>query len=108
MAPESSLRSARGVYVAFDRTSRAEPAGPPAGSPTASCSSSTPLRFGPDAFPTCARTTIEQHRVHACPARGALVVIPAGGTVPELTWERGTPHYRRAGYRWALESAAGG
>ncbi|MBA2805968.1 hypothetical protein E0500_000390 [Streptomyces sp. KM273126] len=125
--------TARGVHVAFDRTSRAEPAGPPAAARRFVFLFDASLRFRPDAFPTCTRTTIEQHGVHACPqgsrigrgtshtypegtaevyafntrhpggTRGALVVIPAGGTVLELTWERVTPHYQRAGYRWALD-----
>ncbi|MER6091047.1 hypothetical protein [Streptomyces bluensis] len=125
--------TAHGVQVAFDRTSRAEPAGPPAAARRFVFLFDASLRLRPDSFPTCARTTIEQHGVHACPqgsrigrgtshlypegtaevyafnarhpggTRGALVVIPAGGTILELTWERVTPHYQRAGYRWALD-----
>ncbi|WP_266079601.1 hypothetical protein [Streptomyces sp. NEAU-W12] len=118
-----------GVRVAFDRTGRAEPAGARRFVFLFDAS----LRFRPEAFPTCSRTTIEQRGVHACPqgsqvgrgtshlypdgtaevrafdtrhpggARGAPVVVPASGTILELAWERVTPPYRRAGHRWALD-----
>ncbi|HSA53711.1 MAG TPA: hypothetical protein VLH10_26810, partial [Yinghuangia sp.] len=91
------------------------------------------LTFHPEAFPVCPRPVIEAHGVGGCPegsrigtgtshaylegstevfafntrhttgARGALVVVPANGTILELTWERVTGFYRELGYRWALD-----
>ncbi|GAB2983050.1 hypothetical protein GCM10023080_056520 [Streptomyces pseudoechinosporeus] len=125
--------SGMGVLVGFDRTSRAEPAGPPAAPRRFVFLFDDSLGFRPDAFPTCARTTVETGGVAACPAaslvgrgtshlypegtaevyavntrhpngmRGALVVIPANGTILELTWEPVTAPYRKLGYRWALD-----
>lgn len=123
----------QGVRVRFDRASHAEPAGPPAAARRFVFLFDASLRFRPDAFPTCARTVIEERGTGACPrhslvgrgtshlyptgtarvyafntrypngARGALVVIPASDTILELTWERVTAPYRRLGYRWALD-----
>ncbi|MGW2261176.1 hypothetical protein ACWCXE_25705 [Streptomyces sp. NPDC001780] len=125
--------TARGVRVAFDRTSRAETGGVPAGARRFVFLFDRSLAFRPEAFPVCARSLIEEKGVTACPdgsqvgrgtahaypegtaevlafntrhdsgARGALVVIPATGTLLELTWERVTPYYERRGYRWALD-----
>lgn len=125
--------TARGVRVAFDRTSRAEPAGPPAGARRFVFLFDGSLSFRPDAFPVCARSTVEQRGVSACPAdsvvgrgtshlyptgtaeviavntrlaggrRGALVVIPSSATILELTWERVTRPYGARGYGWALD-----
>ncbi|MBZ9642321.1 hypothetical protein [Streptomyces sp. PSKA30] len=122
-----------GVRVAFDRTSRAEPAGPPAAPRRFVFLFDESLRFHPDDFPVCARSTIEQAGTAACPEgsqvgrgtshlypegtadvyafntrhanglRGALVVIPASDTILELTWEKVTKPYRDRGYRWALD-----
>lgn len=122
-----------GVRVAFDRTSRAEPAGPPAAARRFVFMFDRALVFHPDAFPVCARAVIEAEGVDACPggsrigagtshsypdgstevyafntryatgARGALVVVPANGTILELTWERVTGPYRQLGYLWALD-----
>ncbi|MFJ6571237.1 hypothetical protein ACIQNU_27865 [Streptomyces sp. NPDC091292] len=123
----------RGVGVTFDRTSRAEPAGPPAAARRFVFLFDKALTFRPESFPTCARGTIEEGGTGACPAgslvgrgtshaypegtaevrayntrhangmRGALVVVPANGTILELTWERVTPTYQRLGYAWALD-----
>ncbi|MBC9726570.1 hypothetical protein [Streptomyces sp. TRM68367] len=122
-----------GVRVAFDRRSRAEPAGPPAGPRRFVFLFGEALRFHPAAFPVCARETVERSGVPACPEgslvgrgtshlhpegtadvyavnarhanglRGALVVIPASGTILELTWEKVTRPYRDRGYRWAFD-----
>ncbi|MFP3989720.1 hypothetical protein U9R90_20045 [Streptomyces sp. E11-3] len=125
--------TARGVRVAFDRSSRAEPEGPPAAARRFVFLFDRSLVFRPEAFPTCSRATIEEHSLAACPknsvvaegtshlypegrtevyavntrhpggARGALVVIPASDTALELTWERVSDPYRKRGYRWALD-----
>ncbi|WP_328770871.1 hypothetical protein [Streptomyces sp. NBC_00286] len=125
--------SGKGVLVGFDRTSRAEPEGPPAAARRFVFLFDEALGFRPDAFPTCARATVESGGVDACPAdslvgrgtshlypegtaevyavntrhpngmRGALVVIPANNTILELTWEPVTAPYRHLGYRWALD-----
>nr|WP_328829004.1 hypothetical protein [Streptomyces ureilyticus] len=125
--------SGKGVLVGFDRTSRAEPEGPPAAARRFVFLFDDALRFRPDAFPTCARTTVESGGVAACPEdalvgrgtshlypdgtaevyavntrhpngmRGAIVVIPANDTILELTWEPVTAPYRGLGYRWALD-----
>ncbi|WP_328354170.1 hypothetical protein OG800_12525 [Streptomyces sp. NBC_00445] len=122
-----------GVRVAFDRTSRAEPTGPPAAPRRFVFLFDEALDFHPKDFPLCARTVIETNGPAACPAgsrighgtshlypegtaevhafntrhpnglRGALVVIPASNTVLELTWEKVTHPYRERGYRWALD-----
>lgn len=122
-----------GVRVGFDRSSRAEAGGPPAAARRFVFLFDGALRFRPDAFPTCARTVIEAGGVSGCPegsqvgrgtshlypegtaevlafntrlagsVRGALVVIPANGTILELTWERVTAPYQRLGYQWALD-----
>ncbi|WP_225859638.1 hypothetical protein [Streptomyces albicerus] len=123
----------KGVLVGFDRSSRAEPAGPPAAPRRFVFLFDRKLAFRPDAFPTCARKVAEAGGPEACPGdsqvgrgtshlypegtadvyafntlhpngtRGALVVIPANGTILELTWEKVTAPYRRLGYRWALD-----
>ncbi|WP_405985842.1 hypothetical protein [Streptomyces sp. NBC_00872] len=123
----------RGVRVAFDRTSRADTGGAPAGARRFVFLFDDSIRFRPESFPVCARSVIEENGVAACPAgsragrgtshlnpegtaevlafntrygngaRGALVTIPATGTILELTWERVTPVYRQSGYLWALD-----
>ncbi|MFJ2558181.1 MULTISPECIES: hypothetical protein [unclassified Streptomyces] len=125
--------TARGVRVAFDRVSRAETGGAPAGARRFVFLFDASLRFRPESFPLCARSLIEEKGVTACPdgslvgrgtahaypegssevfafntryangLRGALVVIPATGTILELTWERVTRPYREGGYLWALD-----
>ncbi|MET9551996.1 hypothetical protein [Streptomyces sp. NPDC006645] len=122
-----------GVRVAFDRTSRSDTGGAPAGARRFVFLFDASLDFRPDAFPVCAREVIETAGVGACPdgsrvgrgtshlhpqgtaevvafnarhangLRGALVVIPASGTILELTWERVTAEYRQRGYEWALD-----
>ncbi|MEV6168756.1 hypothetical protein AB0L99_11100 [Streptomyces sp. NPDC051954] len=122
-----------GVRVAFDRTSRAEPAGPPAAPRRFVFLFDESLDFHPRDFPVCARAVIETNGPAACPdgsqvgrgtshlhpegtadvyafnarhangLRGALVVIPASNTILELTWEKVTRPYRERGYRWALD-----
>ncbi|MEU0741134.1 hypothetical protein [Streptomyces sp. NPDC006134] len=123
----------RGVRIGFDRTSRAEPAGPPAGARRFVFLFDQALEFHPESFPVCARRVAERDGPAACPEgsligrgtshlypqgtadvyavntrlagglRGALVVIPANGTILELTWEKVTRPYRDRGYRWALD-----
>ncbi|UGQ14750.1 hypothetical protein LO772_14935 [Yinghuangia sp. ASG 101] len=123
----------RGVLVAFDRTSRAEPTGPPAAARRFVFLFDRSLSFNPEAFPVCSRAAIEAGGVGACPegsqvgsgtshaypdgstpvlafntvhahgGRGALVVVPANNTILELTWERVTDPYRARGYLWALD-----
>ncbi|WP_206300592.1 hypothetical protein, partial [Streptomyces scopuliridis] len=125
--------TARGVRVAFDRTSRSETGGAPAGARRFVFLFDDSIRFRPESFPVCARSVIEEKGVTACPvgsrvgrgtshvypegtaevlafntryangSRGALVVIPASRTVLELTWERVTRPYQQRGYLWALD-----
>lgn len=106
--------TARGVRVAFDRTSRSETGGAPAGARRFVFLFDDSIRFRPESFPVCARSVIEEKGVTACPegsrvgrgtshvypegtaevlafntryangSRGALVVIPASRTVLEL------------------------
>jgi hypothetical protein len=122
-----------GLRVRFDRTSRADPDGPPAAARRFVFLFDDSLAFRPDAFPVCARKVIEKRGVAGCPKnsqvgkgtahtypsgtaevlafntrhpnglRGALVVIPSTGTILELTWEKVTPYYQRLGFRWALD-----
>ncbi|MGP3989154.1 hypothetical protein [Streptomyces sp. 3N207] len=129
--PDGGTRG--GVRVAFDRTSRADPEGPPAAARRFVFLFDASLRFHPAAFPTCARTVVERQGTGGCPEgsrigrgtahaypqgtsevyafntryangmRGALVVIPATDTILELTWERVTGPYRQRGYLWGLD-----
>ncbi|MGI5349745.1 hypothetical protein ACQEU8_16340 [Streptomyces sp. CA-250714] len=129
--PDGGTRD--GVRVAFDRTSRADPEGPPAAARRFVFLFDASLRFHPAAFPTCARTVVERQGTDGCPEgsrigrgtahaypqgtsevyafntryangmRGALVVIPATDTILELTWERVTSPYRQRGYLWGLD-----
>ncbi|MFD3523570.1 hypothetical protein [Streptomyces sp. NPDC058653] len=123
----------RGVRVGFDRTSRSDEGGAPAGARRFVFLFDESLDFRPEAFPVCARKVIEAEGVDACPEgsrvgrgtshvypegtaevfafntrhanglRGALVVIPESNALLELTWERVTPEYRESGYEWALD-----
>ncbi|MEV0781191.1 hypothetical protein [Streptomyces sp. NPDC050428] len=131
VTPDGGTR--RGVRVGFDRTSRSDAGGAPAGARRFVFLFDESLDFRPDAFPVCAREVIETAGVDGCPdesqvgrgtshvypegtadvvafntrhangLRGALVVIPASGTILELTWERVTAEYRQRGYGWALD-----
>jgi hypothetical protein len=133
LAAEVAGDGGAGVRVKFDRTSRADPPGPPAAPRRFVFLFDEALRFHPADFPVCARAAIEQGGTAACPEgslvgkgtshlypegtaevyafntrhtnglRGALVVIPANNTVLELTWEKVTKPYRERGYHWALD-----
>ncbi|GAB2837956.1 hypothetical protein [Streptomyces daliensis] len=122
-----------GVRAAFDRTSRAEPAGPPAAPRRFVFLFDASLDVHPEDFPVCGRAVVEREGTGGCPegsvvgrgtshlypegttevvavntryadgTRGALVVIPASGVILELTWERVTRPYRERGYHWALD-----
>ncbi|MGW7520207.1 hypothetical protein ACWGJ2_31970 [Streptomyces sp. NPDC054796] len=123
----------KGVRAAFDRTSRAEPAGPPAAARRFVFLFDASLDVHPEDFPVCGRAVVEREGTGGCPegsvvgrgashlypegtaevvavntryadgTRGALVVIPASGAILELTWERVTRPYRERGYHWALD-----
>lgn len=133
LAAEVGGDGGSGVRVTFDRTSEAEPAGPPAAPRRFVFLFDETLRFHPADFPVCDRADIERDGPAACPEgslvgrgtshlypegtadvyafnarhagglRGAFVVIPASDTILELTWEKVTEPYRHRGYRWALD-----
>ncbi|MEV0826962.1 hypothetical protein [Nonomuraea rubra] len=121
----------RSVTIAFDRSSRAETGQVPAGARRFVFLFDRSVSFNPGAFPTCARTVIEEQGVRGCPAGsrvgggrgesasgesqevlvfntrvgrlpGVLVVLTASGVVLEQTLERVAIPYRED-YRWALD-----
>ncbi|MEO3869075.1 hypothetical protein ABGB18_09620 [Nonomuraea sp. B12E4] len=132
---ELSVTAARGagrsVTIAFDRRSRAATGQVPAGARRFVFLFDRSVSFNPGAFPTCARTVIEQRGPQACPAGsrigggrgqsadgqsqevlafntrvgrlpGVLVVLPASGVILEQTLERVSDPYRGE-YRWTLD-----
>ncbi|MEV4803163.1 hypothetical protein AB0K18_24410 [Nonomuraea sp. NPDC049421] len=121
----------RSVTIAFDRRSRAGTGEIPAAARRFGFLFDRSVSFNPEAFPTCARTLIEQKGVGACPAGsrigggrgefpsgepqevhafntrigrspGVLVVMPASNVILEQTLERVTSPNRKD-YRWALD-----
>lgn len=121
----------RSVTIAFDRSSRAETGEVPAGARRFVFLFDRSVSFNPEAFPTCARTVIEEQGAQACPAGsriggglgtsadgqaqevlafntrvgrspGVLVVLTGSGVVLEQTLERVADPYRKD-YRWALD-----
>ncbi|MEV5826990.1 hypothetical protein AB0L25_15550 [Spirillospora sp. NPDC052242] len=128
---QATRNAGRSVTVAFDRRSRTAQNTVPAAARRFVFLFDRSISFNPEAFPTCARTTIDTEGVRACPPgsqvgsgrltafdgteqdvllfnsrvdgmRGALVVIPEAGMVLEQTFERASAPYRRA-HRWTLD-----
>ncbi|WP_433466921.1 hypothetical protein [Spirillospora sp. CA-128828] len=121
----------RSVTVAFDRRSRTAEGTVPAGARRFVFLFDRAISFNPEAFPTCARTTIVTDGADACPPGshvgrgigtsfdgseqpvlafntrigalpGVLVVLPETGVILEQTFERVSTPYQGT-YRWALD-----
>lgn len=128
---QATRNAGRGVTIAFDRRSRTAQNTVPAAARRFVFLFDRSITFNPEAFPTCARTTIDEQGVRACPPgsqvgsgrltafdgteqdvllfnsringmRGALVVIPQAGMILEQTFERASAPYRRD-HRWTLD-----
>ncbi|MFV2179703.1 hypothetical protein ACFHW2_33110 [Actinomadura sp. LOL_016] len=128
---QATRNAGRSVTIAFDRRSRTAQNTVPAAARRFVFLFDRSISFNPEAFPTCARTTIDEQGVRACPPgsqvgsgrltafdgteqdvllfnsringmRGALVVIPQAGMILEQTFERASAPYRR-NHRWTLD-----
>ncbi|MFB4319925.1 hypothetical protein [Actinomadura sp. 21ATH] len=128
---QATRNAGRSVTIAFDRRSRTAQNTVPAAARRFVFLFDRAVRFNPEAFPTCARKTVDEQGVQACPPasrvgsgrltafdgteqdvllfnsrvngmRGALVVIPEAGMVLEQTFERASAPYRRD-HRWTLD-----
>ncbi|RSN71954.1 hypothetical protein [Actinomadura sp. WAC 06369] len=127
----ATRNAGRSVTVAFDRRSRTAQDTVPAAARRFVFLFDRSITFTPEAFPTCARTTIDAEGVQACPpgsrvgsgrstafdgsgqdvllfnsrvdgVPGALVVIPEAGMILEQTFARASAPYRRT-HRWTLD-----